>query len=136
MPGFPFPKQEKLKSAKAIEQLFSEGLSFASFPLRIVYSWEPIETSKFSFQFAATIPKKKFPKAVQRNRLRRQVKESFRLEKNLLYDKLNDQLQGRINIMFIYTAPEKLPYSKIERATKYLVKKLVKKMLANQPTKE
>ncbi len=129
MPGYKFPKQERLKSTKAIDLLFSEGLSFASFPLRVVYNWDPNPENSFRIRFAATIPKKKFPKAVQRNRLRRQVKESFRLEKNLLYQLLGDKLNGCIDIMFIYTAPENLPYQKIERASKYLVKKLAKKML-------
>lgn len=135
MPGYKFPKQERLKSTKAIELLFSEGQSFASFPLRIVYTLEQDTEKPFAVRFAATIPKKKFSKAVQRNRLRRQIKESFRLEKHQLYQSLGEQLNGCINIMFIYTAPEKLPYQKIERATKYLVKKLAKKILETEDQK-
>lgn len=128
MISFSFPKQERLKSQKTIERLFSEGLSFSSFPLRLVYIYEGEEQSAPALRFAATVPKKKFPKAVDRNRIRRQVKESFRLEKNELLNHLNVNVKGKLSMMLIYTAPEQLPYQKIRRATNYLLLKLAKKI--------
>lgn len=123
MPSFSFTKDERLKSQKAIQRLFKEGKSLSSFPLRLIYLFESGE-APFSVQFAATVPKKKFSKAVQRNRIRRQVKECYRLHKNHLPENLAENLNGALSIMVIYVAPEGLPYAKMERAMKYLLKKL------------
>jgi len=130
MPSFSFSKNERLKSQKVIQRLFKEGKSLSSFPLRLIYLADSSDQAGLKIQFAATVPKKKFPKAVRRNRIRRQIKECYRLDKNLLAQKLENKFNGSLSIMIIYVAPEALPYAKMERAMKYLLQKLAKTILA------
>ena len=69
MTDFSFGKSEKLKSEKIISKLFKTGKSVAKYPIRLV--WMPIEITdgRSLFQLSFSVPKKKFKKAVDRNRI-------------------------------------------------------------------
>ena len=123
MPNFTFKKAERLKSRKVISRLFKEGKSFSTYPLRII--WIPTDSSDNTFpaQFSMSVPRRSFAKAVQRNDLRRRIRESYRLNKHLLYQHLENSDQ-QYGLMFIYVAKEALPYSKIELAMKKILKRL------------
>lgn len=134
MPNFTFTREERLKSRKVIEQLFKEGNSFAQYPLRVVWSEMEERKSDFPVQFALSVSKKKFKRAVDRNRIRRLVREAYRLNKHILYEKLTDQQQAtsdkQIALMVIYTGAEILSFEEIEKAMRGLLCRLVKKYLA------
>lgn len=74
-------RKERLKSKKVIAQLFQNGHSYSLFPIRVVYAANPASKSDAPIQFALTVPKRKFKKAVDRNRIRRLIREAWRLEK-------------------------------------------------------
>lgn len=135
MPTFKFDKDERLKSRKTIESLFKTGKSFSNYPLRIV--WVPIEQEfgSFPIQFTVSVSKRSFKKAVDRNRIKRQIRESFRLNKHKLYDGLNDNTQ-QYAIMLIYSAREKLPYQEIDKAIQIIIARFLKKIKKNIPTTE
>ena len=78
-------KKERLKSRKLIERLFEEGTSIKNFPYRLVY----IVTEKSSNQSSFSVPKRNFKKAVDRNRIKRLIKEAYRLEKENVFEGLN-----------------------------------------------
>ena len=82
---------------------------------------------EFPVQFALSVPKRAFSKAVDRNRLRRQIREAYRLQKHHLYAALNEQEQ-RYAMMFIYQAREKLSYHEIEVAMQKIIKRFVKQL--------
>ena len=113
--SFTFKKEERLKSRKLIGQLFQEGHSFSSFPLRLVWIKTDVSVEKFPVQMALTVPKRAFPKAAHRNTLRRRIREAYRLHKHLLYEQIGEQ-EYRYAVMFIYVAKENLDYSSIEKA--------------------
>ncbi len=121
MSDFTFQKGERLKSTKVIARLFKEGHSFVAYPLRVVYL--PLDTQQdFPAQCALSVSKRNFPKAVQRNPLRRRIRESYRLHKHQLYQVLiSHNLQ--IAVMYIYIAKEPLPYQEIEKGIKKSFKK-------------
>ncbi len=126
MPISTFRPNERLKSRKTIGELFKSGNSFGVYPLRAV--WIEVEQlpGNCPFQMTASVPKKRFPKAVDRNRIRRQVREAFRLHKHRL-QQANAPAPKPIALMILYTGVEMLPYASIEEAMIRLVKKLARR---------
>lgn len=108
-----FPKKEKLTSQKIIQELFNRGSSFYLFPFKVLFLPNPHLNA--SHQVLFTVPKRNFSRAVDRNRLKRLMRESFRLNKNLLPD------SPRLLIAYIYNAKEILTFAQIqERLVKTL----------------
>ena len=96
-----FKKEERLKSKKLIELLFKNGNIISAPPLKFLWIPTQLDTS-FPMQIAFSAPKKHFPKAVDRNRIKRLCKEAYRLNKKIAYDHLysiNQKAAG----MLIYT---------------------------------
>ncbi len=129
MPDFTFQRAERLKSRKVIEQLFKQGQSFAHYPLRLVWTVMEERQSDFPAQFALTVPKKKFKKAVHRNRLRRLMRESYRLTKHRLYDALQDE-EKQVALLVIYTGQGMMTFAEIETAMQQMLRRFVKKWKA------
>jgi len=120
-----FRKDEKLCSQKLMGELFLSGNSFLSYPLRIVWKIFGELPSESPAQAGFSVPKKLFKHAVDRNILKRRMRESYRLHKAELYESLN-QSERRIAFMMIYIAKEELPYSKIEPAVVKVMEKIKK----------
>ena len=81
-------KEERLKSKKLIERLYKEGNSLKAFPLRMMYLQTEIN-SDFPVQVGVSVPKRNFKLAVDRNRIKRLMRESYRLQKQIVYDHLD-----------------------------------------------
>ena len=118
-----FRKEEKLCSQKLMGELFLSGNSLLCYPLRIVWKKFEVLPSEYPAQVGFSVPKRLFRRAVDRNRLKRLLRESYRLQKHLLYDVLN-QSGTRIALMFVYIATEELPYSKVEPAVSKALQKI------------
>lgn len=117
-----FGKKEKLKSKVVIDRLFAEGQSLKKYPLRLIYL--PMETDdEKSLKTAVSVPKRNFKKAVDRNHLKRLMREAFRKNKYLV----SSNLESSYALMFIYTGREKASYAKLFSVTEELLKNLVQK---------
>lgn len=81
-------KQERLKSKKLIEKLYSEGDSVKIFPLRMMYV-QTVHTSEFPCQVGVSVAKRNYKSAVDRNRLKRLMRETYRLQKQIVYNNLD-----------------------------------------------
>ena len=81
-------KQERLKSKKLIEKLYSEGDSVKTFPLRMMYV-QTAHTSEFPCQVGVSVAKRNYKLAVDRNRLKRLMRETYRLQKQIVYNNLD-----------------------------------------------
>lgn len=77
-----YPKEEKLKSRKAINNLFLERKSFQVFPVRVYYSISPADIGKVQAGFGCS--KKYFRHAVKRNLVKRRMREAYRTQKQAL----------------------------------------------------
>lgn len=88
--------------------------------------------SVYPVQFGLSVPKRHFKKAVERNHLRRKIREAYRLQKHRLYNALGDQ-EKQYAFMVLYTGREKLPYAEIERAMGQLINRFVKKARQRKP---
>jgi ribonuclease P protein component len=120
--AFTYPIKEKLKSKKSIELLFSEGKSVSKYPLRLVYADNSIEKEEL-IKFGVSVSKKYFKKAVDRNRLKRTLRECYRLNKHLLVD----SIQKPMSLMFFYQSKEVLSYQEINEKTILLFEKFIEK---------
>jgi len=128
---FTLGKNERLKSRKLIEQLFSEGKNFSLSPFRVYYLIKPftIHHSPFTIQFGVGVSVKNFKKAVDRNRIKRLTKEAWRLQKNELQEKPKEK-NLQLNVFFIYTSKElpdhKFIYDKMNLALQKLMAEIEK----------
>ncbi len=125
MPSYKFSKEEKLKSQKVIQQLFENRQSFHFFPLRVIWGKIAPRLNQYPVQIAITVPKKRFPKAVDRNRIKRQVREAYRLSKPILYEKLAP-FDEQYGIMIIYTGKKQPKVNELYKSLKSMRKTLVK----------
>jgi ribonuclease P protein component len=111
-----FPKSERLYLKKEIDRLFHNGQSFISYPLRIVYLPDTGDLLRVSgISVLIGVPKKRIRCAVQRNRIKRLIREAYRLNKNEILNPC--KREGKhIQIAFMYARNEVGPYVDIEKA--------------------
>ncbi|MGN6542035.1 MAG: ribonuclease P protein component [Ginsengibacter sp.] len=122
---FTLSANERLKSRKIIERLFKEGKSFSHFPFRVIYVEN--ESAETALQAGFTVSARNFKKAIDRNRIKRLMREAYRLQKNPLRELL-EASRKRVAVFFIYTGNE-LPqydfvFEKINSALQRLEKLL------------
>jgi ribonuclease P protein component len=122
MQQFTFRKEERLCSKIILDKLFSEGKSLFSFPFKLVYL--PIECSGTApVQVVFSVPKRTFKHAVSRNLLRRRMREAYRLNKSVLYEKLIPDNRCYA-LVIIYVDKTVQEYQVIEKGMKKLLVKL------------
>ena len=119
--NFSFKKDERLCSKKVIEKLFLEGKSIFVFPIKIIYLETKLPTNSPA-QTAFSVGKRNFKRAVQRNLIKRRMREIYRLNKSKLYDVMGDK---QLAVFFIYTGKTILEYNQIESAIIKGMKKLL-----------
>jgi ribonuclease P protein component len=133
---FSFRKDEILRKKKLIDRLFAEGSSFFIYPYKVFYLVTPLETAS-PVQLLISVGKRSFRQAVDRNRIRRQIREAYRLNKQQFYDHIgNKQVQCLMAIIF--TAKNHIPSQeqelKIKAALKRLTNEIDKKLNNPLPT--
>ena len=110
---YTFPKEEHLCRKKLIEELFSkQGSSFGVYPLRIVWIPAPAPTTTPP-QVLISVSKRTFKRAVDRNRLKRLIREAYRLNKYRLTEQPNGHSIALLGIIF--TGKEKSPLTLVEK---------------------
>jgi ribonuclease P protein component len=121
-----FSKNERLCSKILIDRLMANGKPFNHSPFRI--SWIPIAESSAPVKVVISVPKRSFKKAVDRNRLKRQIREAYRKEKQNIYAALGDK---KILLILIYTAKTKLEYTEIKQKLIEALSRLNNKLISN-----
>ena len=115
-------KTDRLKSRKAIDIMFTKGKSFSNFPFRIL--WMNVENEDgLKAGFSAST--KNFKKATDRNKIKRLMKEAYRLQKNDLAVQLSLNKKA-INVFFIYTGKEVPTYDLIFEKMGNVLKRIIK----------
>ncbi len=104
-----FSKTERLCSQVLIERLVEKGKSFNSFPFRI--TWMEIAESSSPIKIVISVPKRIVKKAVERNKIKRQIREVYRKENQKCYDLLGDK---KILLMLVYTSKTKMEFKVLE----------------------
>jgi len=113
-----FSNKEKLKSKKSIEQLFLEGQSISAYPLRLVYLQMSFNDNTI-VKTGVSVSKRNFKKAVDRNRIKRLLRESYRLNKAAYFNNITTQYA----FMILYIGNDKPTLNQIETRMKLVFKK-------------
>ncbi len=125
-PSLTFKKGERLKRRKIIGRMFNrEGSSFSVFPLRIIWLKTELDVP-YPAQFTLSVSKRNFSKAVQRNRIRRLMREVYRLNKHAIYSSIQEKDQYAI--MLLYVGKHTPTFQELDRKFKILTKKFSKKI--------
>jgi ribonuclease P protein component len=118
-------KSKRLKSRKAIDLLFKDGKSFNLFPFRIMYQFLLVDaTSKAeNLQAGFSATKRNFKRAVHRNRIKRLMRETYRLQKNELEQILLHH-NKRLAIFMLYTGKELPEHDLVNEKMNLIIQKL------------
>jgi ribonuclease P protein component len=117
-----FPKNEKLTGEIRIAKLFSVGSSFIQYPIRVVFRISD-EKNDTPVKVLVSVPKKKIRLAVNRNRIKRLIREAYRLNKSEFIGDINAQ-NLNIHIAFTYLSENEVPFIEIETKLKSALLKI------------
>lgn len=120
-------KAERLHSKIIIEKMFAGGFSrsFSVFSLRAVYM--SVEQQEVPVSILISVPKKRFKRAVKRNRVKRQIREAYRKNKGPLWQVLQEKGLG-LTIAFIYLSDELCRTEEIEEKVKVLLARIAERL--------
>ena len=116
-------KEERLKSRKLIERLYEEKNSVKVFPLRMIYL-QTKHTSDFPAQVGVSVSKRNFKLAVDRNRIKRLMRESYRLQKEIVYDNLDKPYV----FMISYLGKQECTYDEMFLKMEKLLKRFIEEI--------
>ena len=119
-----FRKRERMVSNLLIEALFDSGKSHSvsAFPLRAVYQTTNRREGSAPVQVLISVPKKRFHHAVDRNRIKRQVREAYRHHKELLWQQIpNDKM---LLVGFIWLSDRHCPTIDVEKRIVSILQKI------------
>jgi ribonuclease P protein component len=130
--SFTFPRSERLKSKKILERTFAEGEKLKAWPL-VVRRLKTELPEEVPCQVMVSVSKRLFKRAVDRNRIKRLLRENWRLQKNRLIESwAADETQNAI--VFIYMGKEMPTFEIIEKSMGIAIDKMISKSNTASPT--
>jgi ribonuclease P protein component len=128
---FTLGKNERLKSRKAIDLLFSKGQRISQFPFRAFYIFEQDDRSNSKLRCGVGVSARNFKKAVDRNRIKRLTREAYRLQKPLLDATMKGRIKA-LSLFLIYTGKELPDFTLVKEKIAIILEKLIQ--IANENT--
>ena len=121
-PRYFYKKADKLKSRKAIDEIFGRGKSISHFPLKIIWLTHKRE---ITLQAGVGVSSRNFKKAVDRNRVKRLLREAYRLQKHDLQEYLENSKKS-MSVFFLYVGKELPDYNTIHEKMGSAITRLIK----------
>lgn len=131
---YTLPKEERLYLKRYLDILFEKGQSFVAYPLRVVYLCTEEELPA-RVSIVISVPKKKFKRAVKRNRVKRLVRECYRVRKYELIDPLTEK-KKYLSIAFLFVGKELPLFAEMEKGMNKAIRLLIEKEQLAVPEKE
>ena len=127
MMNFRFRKQERIVRKKTIDKVFQEGKSFYSYSLRVNFLANEQSPGTTPLKLLISVPKRIHRTAVARNRIKRLIREAYRINKNSLLN-IHTQSIKQINVAFIYTNKNIISFEAINKEIQWIIRQLEKKI--------
>lgn len=121
-----FPKRERLYGLKTVEKLYTEGDAFVAFPFRIVCLNNDEIGETEPVRVMVSVAKKRYKHAVDRNRIKRLIREAYRLNKAMICDFAADN-ELHLHLAFQYISNEIMPFDEMDARMKKALNKLMNK---------
>jgi ribonuclease P protein component len=120
-----FKKCDRLKSSLEIDALYRKNKYVVSYPLKCYYSFSEKNESESTVRAAFTVPKKTFKHAVDRNILKRRMREAYRLNYKKIFEIFLNQKDQQLKLFIIYVGKEILEYEVIAKNMQTVLKKVL-----------
>jgi ribonuclease P protein component len=127
-PSFSYPKSERLKSKKLIEATFATGQKFKAWPL-VAKSLDAELVQDVPCQTLVSVSKRSFKRAVDRNRIKRLMREAWRLQKHTAYKAFEEHEKQRA-VVLIYVGRELPTFEGIQSSMQTLIAKMIEALAA------
>jgi len=127
MKAFGYHKKEKLKSRTELQAIFTTGKSFSVFPIKVFFVEKDSTDTSVPVHAGVGVSSKHFKKAVDRNRIKRLLREAYRLEKQSLHEAIVTQSKT-ISVFFLYLDKELPDYTLVREKMKEGIEKLIKRI--------
>lgn len=127
MKVYGYNKKEKLKSRTELQAIFTRGKSFTVFPIKVFFMEKNTVNTSIPVSAGVGVSSRHFKKAVDRNRIKRLLREAYRKEKQPLHQAIPDQLKS-MAVFFLYLDKELPDYELISEKMKESINKLIKKL--------
>lgn len=127
MKAFGYHKKEKLKSRTELQAIFTTGKSFSVFPIKVFFIEKDTMDTTVPVSAGVGVSSRHFKKAVDRNRIKRLLREAYRLEKQPLLQTITVQSKT-VSVFFLYLDKELPDYVLIREKMKEGIEKLIKKI--------
>jgi ribonuclease P protein component len=119
-----FRKEERLCNLKLISTLFKEGNNFFIYPIKVTWIYAEL-SSEYPVQVLIAVNKRNFPRAVDRNKLKRLMREAYRKNKSVLYDHL-EHTGKKCALAFIYSGNKAVSFKEIESIIIVILHRLIR----------
>jgi ribonuclease P protein component len=121
---FSFKKNERITSKILLRNLIDKGTSLFLYPIKCYALLSPVNDGKFDNQIAIAVPKRIFKRAVDRNRVKRIIRETYRLNNKMILCPLSTDETKRVALLFVFIGKEMPDYRLIEKVMVDLLKKV------------
>ena len=122
-----FPKKYRINSKLIFEKFIALNQTVFVYPFKCYYSFSPLENGKDVNDMAVAVPKRNFKKAVERNRIKRMMREAYRTNHHQILDTETIVKNCKISFLFVYIATKMESFALIEKKMQEIMKNILQK---------